>query len=233
VDVVFCDDSLQDISGFEVICQLRNPSDLFDPPKAMVLMHTALEDEAVVRQCEDFGVALRLMKPIKQRRLHALLKQLGLPHDAGCFPMDSTMTACACASREGALSVLVAEDVEVNWILVQAMIRKTFPQAEVLRACHGEEAVRLATQLHFDLILMDVQMPEMDGLEATRRIRSWEGTNTHVPIIALTAGALREERQGCLAAGMDDFLTKPIDPSYLAQVLLRYAPKCEEKRSGG
>lgn len=90
---------------------------------------------------------------------------------------------------------------------------------------NGEEAVNMATRTDFCLILMDCKMPVMDGIEATRRIRDYEGGSTrHTPIIALTANALAEDRQTCFEAGMDDFLSKPIQPHVLMRKLEKWLP---------
>jgi hypothetical protein len=88
----------------------------------------------------------------------------------------------------------------------------------------GSEAVELVEKLDYDVILMDMQMPRMDGLEATRRIRAMNKT---VPIIAMTANAFSEDRQACLTAGMDDFITKPVDPDVLFDALLKWFSRRE------
>jgi CheY-like chemotaxis protein len=84
----------------------------------------------------------------------------------------------------------------------------------------GEVAVNLASSKHYDLILMDMQMPRVDGLEATRRIRLLPGDNARCPIVAMTANAFNEDRQLCMDAGMNDFLSKPVDPNRLYSTLL-------------
>lgn len=108
--------------------------------------------------------------------------------------------------------ILMVEDVALNRTLAHALLKQIAPEATVLDARNGVEAVELVSQHDFDLIFMDIQMPDMDGIEATKRIREAEqSSDRHVPIIALTAGALEEEKKRALACGMDDFLTKPVD----------------------
>ena len=121
------------------------------------------------------------------------------------------------------VKILIAEDITLNMTLIKALILGMYPQAELHEAVNGVEAVRLRREVKPDLIFMDVQMPELDGLEATRQIRDIEKeTGDHVPIIALTAGAFKEEREKCMAAGMDDFLTKPVEIGKISSVLKKY-----------
>jgi PAS domain S-box-containing protein len=122
-----------------------------------------------------------------------------------------------------ALTILVAEDVPTNMLLTRLLIGRIYPEARIIEVTNGLAAVHAAQQHLIDLILMDVQMPELDGVDATRLIRAHEENGqSRVPIIALTAGALVEERERCLASGMDDFLAKPIQPNALADTLRRY-----------
>ncbi len=113
--------------------------------------------------------------------------------------------------------VLVAEDNAVNQIVTVRMLERL--GAEVTLAADGHLAVQAATLRNFDLILMDCQMPEMDGIEATREIRK-AGVGT--PIVALTAGAVSGEREKCIAAGMNGFLTKPLDFSLLEETVRQF-----------
>ncbi len=116
--------------------------------------------------------------------------------------------------------VLVVEDNELNRLVIQGLLKKVGIRVTV--AHHGQEAVTLlAGENAFDLVLMDIQMPVMDGHEATRQIRQ-ELQLTDLPIIGLTAHALTEERQRCMDSGMNDFITKPVSPGLLYSVLGRH-----------
>jgi CheY-like chemotaxis protein/HPt (histidine-containing phosphotransfer) domain-containing protein len=118
---------------------------------------------------------------------------------------------------------LLAEDNAVNQVLACALLKNLGGTSEV--AANGMEAVALYCSHSFDLILMDSQMPEMDGFEATAEIRRLEaGTNRHIPIIALTANAMAGDREKCLAAGMDDYLAKPYSKASLAATIRRWLP---------
>ncbi len=116
--------------------------------------------------------------------------------------------------------VLVAEDVVANQMVIRAMLKRC--GIDAVFANNGEEAVWRATQTRFDLIFMDCQMPVMDGLSATQQLRQTQ--TEHIPIIALTANALQDDRQRCLDAGMDDFLAKPVRRKLLHEILLKWLP---------
>lgn len=119
------------------------------------------------------------------------------------------------------LKVLIAEDNANNMAIAKAMLRKALPNAEVLEAENGLYAIELFNQEKPDIILMDVQMPEMDGYDATRKIRELENTS-RTPIIALTAGSMLADKEKCYEAGMDDFVSKPIINNALANVLEKW-----------
>ena len=127
------------------------------------------------------------------------------------------------APVQASLNVLVAEDNPVNQRVATAMLKRR--GHEVTIAGNGAEAVALIAERTFDAVFMDVQMPEMDGLEATQAIRRAEaGTGRHLPIIAMTAHAMNGDRERCLAAGMDDYLTKPVSIAGIDRVLAALAP---------
>jgi signal transduction histidine kinase len=119
--------------------------------------------------------------------------------------------------------ILIAEDVSMNMLMIKAMLKKLQPNIELLEAVNGIQVLKQYSESRIDLIFMDVQMPEMDGLETTREIRKIEQTNgKHIPIVALTAGAFQDEREKCISAGMDYFLTKPIESKKIKSVLEKY-----------
>jgi CheY-like chemotaxis protein len=120
------------------------------------------------------------------------------------------------------LRVLVAEDNRVNQMVIVRLLEKVGHRVDV--AANGHETLSALALASYDLVLMDCQMPEMDGFEATRAIREAErATGTHIPIVALTANALEGDRERCLAVGMDDYLAKPITPRALTAALARVA----------
>jgi CheY-like chemotaxis protein len=124
------------------------------------------------------------------------------------------------AAGPRSLRILVAEDNEVNQLIAARFLESRGHQVVV--AANGLEAVAAVQREPFDLVLMDVQMPDLDGLDATKQIREWErGKGTRLPIVAMTAYAMKGDRESCLAAGMDDYLTKPIEAGNLFSVIER------------
>jgi CheY-like chemotaxis protein len=120
------------------------------------------------------------------------------------------------------LTILIAEDDHVNRLVAERIVRRTLPEATVKTAETGREAFEVARSGEVSLILMDLQMPIMDGLEATSAIRESEAGRSRVPIVALSAGTDDDERDRCLAAGMDDFLQKPISIDAVRSVVTRW-----------
>lgn len=153
------------------------------------------------------------IKPVRQLSLYKQLRE-----DETESP--ATPAAPAAPKRDRAYSVLLAEDNQINAVLATTIIKRAGHHVDVAR--NGVEALDAATARPYDLILMDLHMPEMDGLEAARRIRTLNSDMRRVPIIALTASAMAADRQKCIAAGMDDFLSKPFEPNDLTNLLAKW-----------
>jgi signal transduction histidine kinase/DNA-binding response OmpR family regulator len=171
-------------------------------------------------QVLELGYDESLPKPVRRSSLvSAVAHVLGVAEHA---PYRAAPAEVVPADVEGVpLRVLVVEDNQVNQLLVTTILAKAGMRAEV--AGNGVEAVQAVHQRNFDVILMDMQMPEMDGLEATRRIRQLGALGRAVPIVAMTANAMQEDRRRCLEAGMNDFVAKPIDSG---ELLRKIAAHC-------
>ena len=131
------------------------------------------------------------------------LHSVGSAH-AAAVPQTTTSTL------DKAYTILIAEDNPVNQMLAKTILTKAMPNADILVAEDGEQAVEAFLSNKLDLIFMDIQMPRMSGFEASKKIRSLEKKGEHIPIIALTARALKGEEEECLKHGMDKYITKPI-----------------------
>jgi two-component system sensor histidine kinase/response regulator len=183
-----------------------------DPSLSQVSMMLLTSDQSVTRQAiEDAGIRSSLGKPLRHTELHAaLLALLGGPADE---PAPTSPSAPGLGIR-----VLVVEDNQVNQLVATGMLENLGCTVDL--AADGIEAVELLTRPHdYAAVLMDCRMPRLDGFDATREVRRREPVGRRVPIIAMTASALEGERERCLAAGMDDYLTKPVDTAELERVM--------------
>ena len=165
-------------------------------------------------RCREMGVAAYLSESTSSDELAEGLRLVR----SGAFP--DVVTRHTLRERRRSLRVLLAEDNPVNQKLATTLLQRR--SHEVVVATDGARAAELALGERFDAVLMDVQMPELDGLEATAAIRAGEAAGTRVPIIAMTAHALKEDRQRCLDAGMDDYLAKPLAQESLFECLARW-----------
>jgi two-component system, sensor histidine kinase and response regulator len=239
-EIVFIDWQMPGLDGIETGKRIRALPDLGTPPH--LVMVTAYGREDVLKQAGEHGFANVLIKPVTSSILFdTAIGALGTSIDA-----TDTVTTRKQAGpsfdvdRLRGARVLLVEDNKINQVVALGHLEDaelSFDLAE-----NGEVAVRRVRDNDYDLVLMDVQMPVMDGLEATRVIRS-DPRFRSLPIIAMTASAMAADRDLCLEAGMDDHIAKPIDPNHLFEVLLRWigrdgdsnkqtAPKAEPTTPG-
>jgi PAS domain S-box-containing protein len=215
-DVAILDMQMPELDGLALAREIRRHRSAERLPLILLTSLGRREHGA-----EEAEFAARLTKPIRPSQLYdALLNVLGEP--AAAPPPEPAVHAERAPLTDGVgLQVLVAEDNPVNQRLALLLLEKLGHRAEVV--ANGAEALAALEHERYDVILMDVQMPEMDGLEATRRIHErWAGARPR--IVAVTAGARSEDRERCLAAGMDDYLSKPIRPEELSAALAAVAP---------
>ena len=192
-----------------------------------ILMVTAGSYEKLSPQAAQVGLQHILTKPVCPTALHeAMLEALQCSHPATVAARPATSSAAPALPDFTPIAgarVLLVDDVALNRTVALAFLQDTGVQVDI--AVHGREAVEKVLTQPYDLVLMDIQMPEMDGLSATRAIRQ-EARLRHLPIIAMTAHAMEGDRQRSLDAGMQDHLTKPIDPDTLYAAMLRWiAPR--------
>jgi CheY-like chemotaxis protein len=208
------------MDGFSLAEQLKRDANLNSATLLIVTASTLPEDEA---RCRALGLAAYLVKPIRQPELQDALRRLV----SGGAPADGTLlTKSNLRQSRAHLHILLAEDNSVN----QQLARRVLEQRgySVTVAPDGRQAVSAWESGRFDLILMDVQMPELDGFQATASIREKESASAaRIPIIAMTAHALKGDRERCLDAGMDDYLTKPINRMELYSLIEKYSPSSD------
>ena len=227
-DVLIVDYHMPYLNGLEGIRMVRDNLKLSAEEQPVVLLHSSSDDAELSERCRKLGVRFRLIKPIYSEELFAYLSSIrkGIPEE---FAEKRSETFPLFIEENDRITVAIAEDDSINRILVSTLVRKFLPSARILEAHTGREAVDMAKRDMPDLLFMDVQMPEMDGNEATRRIREDEGAGKrHLPIVGLTAGALESEREKSLEAGMDVFLTKPIEITKFQEVLKEYVDSLQK-----
>jgi PAS domain S-box-containing protein len=222
--LVLTDMHMPKMDGFSLIEQIRLRREL---SAAIIMMLTSAGHRGDGARCQELGVAAYLLKPIRQSELReAIARVLGAPAQKGAIPLVTRYSLQDARDPQKILSVLVAEDNTVNQLLVTRLLEKRGHR--VVMTINGRMALEALAKDRFDLVLMDVQMPEMDGLQATVALREHEkekGDGFHQPVIALTAHAMKGDQERCLAAGMDGYLTKPIAPQALDAILDMYVAR--------
>lgn len=188
-------------------------------------------DQSIYDDIHHSGAAVCLAKPVRRKKLHDALVEILIPEEVhtktlgadefqGEEPLNITNVS--------AIKVLAVDDYPSNLKLVAALLENLGIKVDC--ANRGSEALALMQQNDYDLIFMDIQMPGMDGIEVTNRIRLNEAPGYHIPIIALTAHALSTEREAVLRAGMDDYLTKPVDEKELYRIINQWSRKSLPQR---
>ena len=229
--LVLTDANMPEMDGFELVERVRKQPGLAATTIMMLTSDNRLGDAA---RCRELGIAAYLIKPVRQSSLlDAIITTLGIQFTESGQPEEGVDTEVdtGAAKTGRKLRVLVAEDNAVNQKLVILLLTKQ-GHTPVL-VSDGAEAVSALDSQSFDLVLMDVQMPNMDGLEATAAIRERErATGIHVPIIAMTANAMKGDRERCLEAGMDAYLAKPLRTKHLFDAIEDlYASQADDQTS--
>jgi two-component system, sensor histidine kinase and response regulator len=217
-DLVILDHQMPEMDGLMLARAIRK-----EPAIASVrlIMMTSLGDEADRQDLAECGVAICLTKPVKRSQIRAsLLRAFGETVVATPAPAATT----AAPTLRG--RVLLAEDNIVNQKVAVLQLRKLGYAADAV--ANGAEAVEALRHIPYDLVLMDCQMPELDGYAATGQIRAFDDAKRSIPIVAMTANALEGDREKCLAAGMDDYLTKPIRTADLEACLQKWILRAEQ-----
>ena len=198
------DSRMPQMAGFELAEQIKKDPRLSG---TTIMMLTSAGQRGEAARCRELGIAAYLLKPIrKSELLSAILTVLG---QASADSVPDLVTRYNAREYSRRLRILVAEDNPVNQTVIMRMLEKMGHHATL--AENGREALSMLQAGTFDLVFMDVQMPEMDGLTATRKIRESElQTGSHIPIVAMTAHAMKGDKERCLQAGMDAYITKPV-----------------------
>ena len=234
-DFLMLDAAMPAPGGFALVEAFKKETELLD---RIVMMMTTQSQRTVSARCKQLGLHSRLVKPFSPEDVSEVLssaQQGDVPDDDDTFAFDPELTLTRLAkARDDSLEILLVEDNPINQTVATKMLEKAGHRLTL--ATNGKEALDQLDAKKFDVVLMDVQMPVMGGLEAAQAFRSREarrswamgGNLKAVPIIAMTAHAMESDRQRCLAAGMDDYVTKPITPRELFAAIDRV---CGEARA--
>jgi len=213
--VVLTDVQMPEMDGFSLAQRIKESAPLAN---TAILLLSSWEERGDAARCRSLGIAAYLRKPVRREELRQALAAALAQHGHRIAPQAPIVNLPPRESRGTALQILLAEDNPVNQRVALRILEKA--GHSVVIAGNGKEAIGALELQAFDLVLMDVQMPEMDGLEAAAVIRQKElGTGRHIPIIAMTAHAMTGDRERCLASGMDGYITKPIRSRELVKVV--------------
>ncbi|NVN89741.1 MAG: response regulator [Desulfuromonadales bacterium] len=216
-DFALIDARMPDCDGWQLIEEIRRQP-VHDPLYCILMLSAGIRGDS--RRCRELKVDAYLTKPIIHTELHDMLCQLISSGNSSREPENAPVAGFQALKNRQRLSILVAEDVPVNQKLIETILARDGHAITLVE--NGEEAVQtwLKAAGSYDLIFMDVQMPVMDGFQATRRIRERESSQGgHIPIIAMTAYAMAEDRERCREAGMDDYISKPFQPQDIQSML--------------
>jgi PAS domain S-box-containing protein len=214
-DAILLDYHMPDMDGHEAAREIRKAYSSAQLP--IIMLNSSADDAKVVKACQDLQINSRLMKPVKISDLSSALANLAGKETEQ--PMVVEYAERQVTTKQ--ITVLVAEDHLINMLLAKTVIKKLAVNAKVLEAANGKEALEICQEQLPDLIFMDIQMPLMNGYEATSSIRKLPGAD-QVPIVALTAGNVLGEKEKCIDAGMNDFVAKPFVKDAIWQVFERF-----------
>ena len=200
------------MDGIALVEELRRQMPYGRDP--FILMLSSLEKNQYLQRAEKAGIHKMLSKPVKMHELYTLLLSLFYEQP---LPVPQLLKRNSLSKITEAASILVVEDDPINMLLISEILRQM--GFDVLKANNGREALNLLPSIDPVLIFMDVNMPELDGYAATRAIRSGSAPWCDLPIIALTADAMKGDREKCLEAGMNGYIAKPFRIDEIQQLL--------------
>ncbi|MBP1910314.1 response regulator [Methanolobus bombayensis] len=224
------------MSGDELVKEIRDGNTYFSHDLPIIIMQdsTDISDENTDEDNSvTHGKTACIIKPVKQRELLEIINH-GFSDINNCIPDRNKVFEPPESSNDENYKILIAEDNETNMLLISTIVSRILPDAEVFRSRNGNEAVDIFRKERPNIILMDIQMPETSGYDATAIIRNIEKTTgTHTPIIALTAGTYRGEKEKCLKAGLDDYIPKPIVFDTIRQLFDKWLFKHNIRKENG
>ncbi|MDP8990094.1 MAG: response regulator, partial [Acidobacteriota bacterium] len=223
--LVLTDVHMPEMDGFELVKRINESPEL---TKMVILMLTSGDRGDDIARCRKLGVSSYLTKPVRRAELRASIASAIARDTSLTQPLPELNVGTGIPTQKAKdshpLRILLTEDNAVNQRVATRILEKAGHSVAI--AENGKVALKMLEEQPFDLILMDVQMPEMGGFEATQLIREKERhSDRHIPIIAMTAHAMAGDRERCLVAGMDNYLSKPVAASALLELVAQYSAK--------
>ncbi|MBC7390819.1 MAG: PAS domain S-box protein, partial [Opitutaceae bacterium] len=222
-DTIIMDFHMPYLNGIETVRKLNSSDSI--PQHQIILLHSSSDDKDIFSACNELKIKHRLVKPIKMHQLFDVLSKIQITDISPKRIKPNSQQERLLSNAP--FTILVSDDNKMNILLVKTMLKEILPSAKILEAYSGNETIDLYKQNGADIILMDIQMPEMNGYEATEEIRKLQ--KERIPIIALTAGIIKGEKEKCIEAGMDDYMSKPISETGLKQMLAKWLNIQEDK----
>ncbi|MDN3690726.1 response regulator [Cyclobacterium jeungdonense] len=219
-DTILMDLNMPYMDGLETATKIRNNFSHEKTNLPIMLLHSSADDDYIHKKCKELSIQIKLSKPIKIKDLYDSLAQLNPRKPAQKTAPSSSFSH---KSLQDNYRVLIAEDNSINMFLAKTIVLKVSPNTEILEATDGLSAYELAKEYLPDIILMDIQMPVMSGHEATKKIKE-SPLLKDIPIVAITAGNIKGEREKCLQSGMVDFVAKPIVEKNIRQIFEKWVP---------
>jgi two-component system, sensor histidine kinase and response regulator len=232
-DLAILDMQMPEMDGIELAQKIKAEPAI---SSTRLIMLSSIGKRGNAEEARRADIEAYLTKPVKQSQLYdALATVMGTLEEVTALQEEKqrqlvTSYSLKEAKARSRARILVAEDNQVNQKVAVKMLERLGYRADV--AANGLEAVEALSRIPYSAVLMDVQMPEMDGHEAAKVIRQREGSKRHTPIIAMTANAMQGDRENALDAGMDDYVSKPVKPQELGAVLERWIPQTDEGTDG-
>jgi CheY-like chemotaxis protein/HPt (histidine-containing phosphotransfer) domain-containing protein len=219
------------MDGLELVRKMREELGILPDSQPVIILHNSADSLYVHERCKTLGIRSGIAKPAGMKQLLGAIAGLHSVQDeqnGTCRISDKTLPE---KQFQTGYAILIAEDNVINMALASTIISGTLPHVNLIKAGNGKEAVRAFRDNRPDMIFMDIQMPEISGYDASRIIREIEAaTGGHVPIIALTAGTIKGEKERCMDAGMDDYTTKPVVSATIRSLLEKWLPGCKTSK---
>ncbi|KAF0197310.1 MAG: multi-sensor hybrid histidine kinase [Bacteroidetes bacterium] len=219
-DVIIMDYHMPGMNGLDTVRAIRKKLDQTVVQQPVIFLHTSSDNEEIRKESQRLGIRQAMVKPVKMTQLFSALTQVNETDFRE--KTDNTLNASGRkpSVHHDRYRILIVEDNRTNMILARAIISRLLPESEIVQASNGAEAVEQYRLNRPDFVFMDIQMPVMNGYDATRSIRDLETPGgKRCPIIALTAGTVKGEEARCIEAGMDDYISKPVVEETINRVL--------------